>query len=193
MRRLIARTPGERGKASGPYQDCGAGTAHDGRVPAPLEAGLRRMHLRSALSEVAESATLPFGYSLGVFSTGQLVARRHGPPSLLELLLYALGAVVAYAGLRAVAGDDGGRSRRRGESRGDPRALTTAAAHAATIAGAIGGAALAARVPGMAAWPLGGLAFTAIYLVGSALERTIRRAVGAPGRERGGAKATARS
>jgi hypothetical protein len=133
------------------------------------------MHLRSALGEVAESATLPFGYSLGVFSTGQLVARRHGPPSLLELLLYALGAVLAYAGLRAVAGDDGGRSRRRGASRGDPRALATAAAHAATIAGAIGGAALAARVPGTAAWPLGGLALTAIYLVGSALERTIQR------------------
>ena len=123
------------------------------------------MSYREALGSASRRASLPFGYSLGVFSAGQLLANRHGAPQLVDLLLYALGAVAAYTGARAVSSRPA-----EGPSRPPPRGGAAAVLHAATIAASIVLAALVARVPGGVAWPLGGLVLTAAYLGGSALE-----------------------
>lgn len=122
------------------------------------------MSYREALGSVAVRTSLPFGYSIGVFSAGQLLIGQHGSPSLVDLLLYALGAAAAYIALRVDARPPASASRP------PPNGRLVGVLHAVTIIGAIVAAALAARIPGEFAWPAAGLVLTAVYLGGSALE-----------------------
>lgn len=125
---------------------------------------LRLMSYREALSSVAARTSLPFGYSIGVFSAGQLLIGQHGSPSLVDLLLYALGAAAAYVALRVDSPPPASAQPPR------PHSGLVGILHVVTIIGAIAAAALAARIPGEFAWPAGGLVLTAVYLGASALE-----------------------
>ncbi len=46
---------------------------------------------------------LPFGYTLTVWTSGAIALRRFGVPSLLESLLFALGAIIAYLACAGLA------------------------------------------------------------------------------------------
>lgn len=128
---------------------------------------LRLMSYREALGSVTARTSLPFGYSIGVFSAGQLLVGQHGSPSLVDLLLYALGAAAAYVALRVDARPPASTQPP------PPNGGLVGILHAVTITVAIAAAALAAHIPGEFAWPVGGLVLTAVYLGGSALEDVV--------------------
>ena len=60
------------------------------------------MRYRDGLMTTLDGAAIPYGYTLVVWSSGSVVAERHGPPDLWEIALFFAGASAAYALLRFV-------------------------------------------------------------------------------------------
>jgi hypothetical protein len=103
----------------------------------------------------------PYGYTVTIWTSGGVLIHSRGAPSSIEALLFMLGAVSGYASVGIVSFGSAGA-----------RALTVnppaiwAGFHVIGIGMAIGAATLVAEgVDGTAAWPLGGFAVTAIYLL----------------------------
>jgi hypothetical protein len=150
--------PGAATKPNGtpaePWQPPGAD--EPGRPP-------RRYGL--ALRTTVSASAGPYGYTLTVWTSGAVLAHAHGIPSAAEALLFLAGAVTAYG---LVAGAAAGTSRRRLAP--DPaHAAVWGGLHLFSVGLAIGAAWLDARlVTSLAAWPVGGFAATALYLIVSA-------------------------
>jgi len=124
-----------------------------------------RQGLAAALTETA----LPYGYTLTVWSSGELLRRAHPPPGLTAIFLFILGAAAGYGALRVAVGD---AAEHRG-GMGRHRIIRAGAVHLAAIAGAAGVAAALAAVPGLLVWPLAPLGSTVTYLGTVALEQAI--------------------
>ncbi len=119
-----------------------------------------------ALATVLRGSAVPYGYTLTVLSSHSIVSHSHGPPTVLDILLFVIGAIGAFVML-ALA------SRRMA-----PRPLPTAPVdliragmvHVFAIGAAFGASALIALIPGIAAWPLTAFTATALYLSIASLE-----------------------
>ncbi|TML60059.1 MAG: hypothetical protein E6G22_11770 [Actinobacteria bacterium] len=103
----------------------------------------------------------PYGYTVTIWTSGGVLIHSRGAPSAIDALLFMLGAVSGYASVGIVSFGSAGA-----------RALTVrppaiwAGFHVVGIGMAIGAATLVAHgVHSTAAWPLGGFAVTAIYLL----------------------------
>jgi hypothetical protein len=59
---------------------------------------------RAGLRSAVQGAALPYGYTVTMWSSGQVLIHFHGVPSLALVALFAAGALAGYGVLQAVAG-----------------------------------------------------------------------------------------
>jgi hypothetical protein len=124
------------------------------------------------LRSVVQTVALPYGYTVTVWSSGQELIHRMGTPRAWEVFLFAAGAVVGFASLRALTRDSsGGAPPQLGSTLHGVRAVLI---QIIAIGAAIGSATLIGLVASTVAWPLGGFAATALYLAVVALEPALR-------------------
>ncbi|MEW6581355.1 MAG: hypothetical protein AB1416_01160, partial [Actinomycetota bacterium] len=111
--------------------------------------------LRAAFGSIVSAGAAPYGYTVSIWSTGAVVAHEHGLPGVGQVFLFAAGALLGFGALAVAA---------RGTATmdtGDVRARIVAGAlHWFAVGVAVGVAALLARLPAVAAWPLGSLVAT---------------------------------
>ncbi len=104
----------------------------------------------------------PYGYTLTIWTSGAVLTHARGVPTSADALLFMVGAVAGFALVGLVA--FGRHTARVGSDARQP--ALWAGFHVPSIGAAIGAATLIAHLledPG--AWPLGGFAATAIYLL----------------------------
>jgi hypothetical protein len=116
---------------------------------------------RSALAVVLRHTAAAYGYALTIATTTQVLASTHGSPGMLDLWLFLLGGVGAFAVLEAVL-------------QLLPKGAGVEVDHAFPLAGVLnvvatsggfGTGALAAHLLGGAvAWPVAAFAATTAYL-----------------------------
>ncbi len=122
---------------------------------------------RRGLAATAAQVALPYGYTLSIWSSGELVRHYHSPPSVAEIFLFIFGAAAAYAVLRFA----GGEIERDTSGVGKGHILRAGGIHVIAIFGGAGVGAALAHVSTPAAWPLASLGATATYLSVVAVEQ----------------------
>jgi len=60
--------------------------------------------MTNAIGRVTSILSIPYGYTVTLWSAGALTAGRLGPPSVLDVLLFVIGAVVAFVALACAGG-----------------------------------------------------------------------------------------
>ena len=113
----------------------------------------------SALATVLRGSALPYGYTLTVWTSGMMLTREQGVPSVGEVFLFALGAVGAFALLGAVV--KVGRGNPFDPPRGALR--LTGMIQLVAVGAALGLATLVALIHSGVAWPLGAFVGTTTY------------------------------
>lgn len=59
----------------------------------------------NAIGRVTSILSIPYGYTVSLWSAGALTFTRLGPPSILEVFLFVIGAVAAFVALAGVGYD----------------------------------------------------------------------------------------
>jgi hypothetical protein len=115
-----------------------------------------------ALGAVVASSAAPYGYTISIWSSGAILTHAHGAPGVLDVVLFALGALSGFVvlGLLANAVSTPGATFEVSGERVIAGMLSWLA-----IGAAVGSAALLAEIHSRLAWPLGSLAATAFYLM----------------------------
>jgi hypothetical protein len=126
----------------------------------------------SGLRSVVQTVALPYGYTVTVWSSGQELIHRRGMPRAWEVFLFAAGAVVGFASLRALTRVSGASAAPRVGS--TPDGARGVLIQIIAIGAAVGSATLIGRVASAVVWPFGGYAATALYLAVVALEPALR-------------------
>lgn len=117
---------------------------------------------RSDLRSVVGAAATAYGYTLTIWSTGMMLSHAYGPPSPPEVVLFFVGAVVAFAVVGALA--FGGMSGEFGEK--PNRIQLWGSFHIISVAVAVGAAwFISAHVSSVPGWPLGAFVATFSYIV----------------------------
>ncbi len=119
-----------------------------------------------ALATVLRGSAVPYGYTLTVLSSHSILSNGHGAPNVFDILLFVIGAIVAFSILALLS------------QRFSPRPLPTVRGdmiRAGTmqvfaIGAAFGATVLIDLIPGTVAWPLGAFTATALYLSIASLE-----------------------
>jgi hypothetical protein len=60
--------------------------------------------VRDAIGRITSILCIPYGYTVTLWCAGGLAVTRFGLPSASDVLLFALGAVVAFVALAAIGG-----------------------------------------------------------------------------------------
>ena len=125
----------------------------------------------SALATVLRGAAVPYGYTLTVWTSGMMLTRERGVPTVGEVFLFMAGAVVAFVLLGSVV------TLMRGVAfepiPGNLRRVGMVQFLAVGIA--LGAATLVALIHSGIAWPLGAFVATATYLGVSTVELTLAK------------------
>jgi len=58
--------------------------------------------MTNSIGRVTSILSIPYGYTVSLWSAGALTVTRIGPPSALDVMLFVLGAVVAFVALAGV-------------------------------------------------------------------------------------------
>lgn len=127
--------------------------------------GQRKPH---ALLAVLRGSAVPYGYTLTVLASHNVVASQHGGPDLTQILVFVVGAMLGFAALAAVA-----ERRHLGQltpAPGRSDLIHAGMIHVFAIGAAIGAAILASLIPGVAAWGLAAFASTVVYLTITSVE-----------------------
>lgn len=130
--------------------------------------------IAAGLDAALERAGLPYGYTITIWSSGQVLIDARGTPGAWLVPSYALGALCGFGALKLAA---------RGAN---PMLLRDVRAPAvpawilqfATIAAALGAVALVARIDSSLVWIVGGFVATFVYLGGMAATVLLRGGVG---------------
>lgn len=61
--------------------------------------------MNNAIGRVTSILSIPYGYTVSLWSAGALTIARLGPPSVLEVLLFVVGAVCAFVALAGLGHD----------------------------------------------------------------------------------------
>jgi hypothetical protein len=120
-----------------------------------------------ALGSTLHGATVPYGYTLTIWCSGQFLSDLRGQPRLLLVMGFVAGAALAFALLRWLAPQPEG-------SLGNAHALTAALLQIGAIAAAVAAVAAVAQIPTGLDWPLAGFVSTAVYLGGTAASMALR-------------------
>ncbi len=115
------------------------------------------------LGSVLHGAGLPYGFTITVFASGQGLVHFHGSPTVAFLFLFAAGGAAAYGLLKLLSRQAvAPLARQLGAS---PHPVRAGVIHVAAMNLAIGSSMITARLlPATAAWPLGALFATFLYL-----------------------------
>lgn len=128
---------------------------------------------RPALRTAVAVSAAPYGYTLTIWTSGAVLSHTRGIPGAGDALLFLVGAVGAYAVIGGLA--FGGFSEHFSPE--PARSVIWGGLHFLSVGLAIGAASLVARfVHHDAAWPVGGFAVTAIYLLVSASQLALAHA-----------------
>ena len=114
----------------------------------------------SALAAVLRASALPYGYTVTVWTSGMMLTRERGEPSVGDVFLFMGGAVTAFLVLAVIA-------RLAEGSQLEPAHDTlrrTGMLHFVAVGAALGAATLVALIKSGVAWPLGAFTATATYL-----------------------------
>jgi len=58
--------------------------------------------MNNAIGRVTSILSIPYGYTVSLWSAGALTVTRLGPPSVLDVMLFVIGAVLAFLVLAGV-------------------------------------------------------------------------------------------
>jgi hypothetical protein len=123
----------------------------------------------SALATVLRGSALPYGYTITVWTSGIMLTRERGLPSLAEVFLFMIGALAGFALLGLVV-------RLSGAEPFEPPSgalRRTGMIQLLAVGGALGGATLVALIRSGIAWPLGAFIATATYLAFATFDLTL--------------------
>ncbi len=120
----------------------------------------------SALATVLRRSTLPYGYTVTVWTSGVVLIRHRGLPTTGEAFLFVLGAVSGFALLASIV------NLGRGVPFDPPQGALqrTGMVHLFAVGGALGASTLVALIHSNLDWPLGAFVATATYLALSTVE-----------------------
>jgi hypothetical protein len=124
---------------------------------------------RAGVDGVLRGAALPYGYTLTTWCSADILASRQGMPPAMVAITYVAGALAAFGMMKFVA-RGGNPATSAMQLADDQHVLRAGAAHVGAIAAALGAVWLIGRIGTRVAWPLGGFAATALYLLGTAVE-----------------------
>jgi drug/metabolite transporter (DMT)-like permease len=132
-------------------------------------------HFVRGLGESTRTNSLAYGYSLALTGAYGVLNEIIGTPHFPQVLLFVVGAAFTFS-IANAAVTRGYRQRVEGEP---PIVLAFGASFGfLSIAAALGAAALVGwLVPDWVGWLLGGFVASSVYLLGSALELVLARAV----------------
>jgi divalent metal cation (Fe/Co/Zn/Cd) transporter len=134
---------------------------------------LSRSLWASGLDAALHGAGLPYGYTLTIWASGQVMIDSHGKPGVVSALGVVLGAAAAFGALkfsaRAVAPETSAS-----QLAADSHLVRTGAIHVTTIAAAVGAVALIALIPTAIVWALGAATATGVYLLGTGFALGLR-------------------
>jgi hypothetical protein len=117
---------------------------------------------RRSLLATARGSAAAYGYTLSVWTSGAALIHEHGQPSLVDTVLFLVGAVAAFA---LVAWLALGGKRELPPSLPEGALVLAGAMHVISAGAALGAAMLiAVAVSGDVAWPLAAFCLTALYL-----------------------------
>jgi hypothetical protein len=123
--------------------------------------------LRAALGTMVAASAAPYGYTVTTWSSGAVLMRSHGAPSVAEVFAFIAGALLGFAAIAILA---------RGpvksqDSLDDPVDRVAAGMlHWLAVGCAVGAAAMLAEIHGWEAWPLGAFAATSLYILAASLQ-----------------------
>ena len=122
-----------------------------------------------ALAAVLRGSAVPYGYTVTIWSSGAVLTRHHGIPSIGEVFLFMVGALAAFALLGCIVRIG------RGTCPDPPRGALrrTGMIHLIAAGAAVGAAALVALIESGVTWPLGAFVATATYLALATVELAI--------------------
>lgn len=132
----------------------------------------------AAFQATLEASALPYGYTLTIFSSGTLLSRVRGAPSVPDIFLFVAGGIAAFVALGAVVA----LARREHKPVPAHRAAPLLSGGLAWIGagGAVGASALVAEIPSAIAWPAGSFVATSAFLVGASLQLALAARLGRP-------------
>lgn len=129
-----------------------------------------RTTLRAAMATTVAATAAPYGYTVTLWSSGALLVRSHGVPSVTEVFALAAGAMLAYSLVALLA--RGAAFRTRPLDRPGNR-VRAGALNWFAVGIAISAVALLAKIHGWAVWPLSSFAATSLYLVVGSVQLAI--------------------
>lgn len=127
------------------------------------------MSYRRGLASTLSSMALPYGYTVTVWFSGELVRHEHPKPTVADIVLFVAGVVFAYGALRLSAGETDAAS----SGVGRHHVLRAGVVQLTGIAAAVSAAYGLGQLPALWAWPLAALGGTATYLGIVAVERSL--------------------
>ena len=68
------------------------------------------MRFWQLLRQVVVSLDLPYGYTISIWAAGAIAALHFGPPQMLDIFLFVLGALASYLVLAVLTYSEHGRS-----------------------------------------------------------------------------------
>lgn len=128
---------------------------------------------RRAMVTMLEASAAPYGYTVTMWSSGAVAVHLRGSPGLLEIALFAGGAVVAFALLAVLLRP---AARDISPLPPGPSRLVAGSVDFLAVGLAVGVAGLAALIPTQPAWALVSFVATALYLLIASLQLALAAA-----------------
>jgi hypothetical protein len=129
---------------------------------------MRESKYLQAIQTALHDAGLPYGYAITVWSTSAALVAEHGTPSLVEIYLFAVGAVAAYGSLTLLTWATQGEAQH--SLTRSPNRVRAGLFHIGGIVLAITSAALIAKFSSAVVWLMAPLVATLVYLAVPSVE-----------------------
>jgi len=123
--------------------------------------------LRAALGTTIAASAAPYGYTLTIWSSGAILIRSHGTPSLGEVFMFVAGALLGFDLLGALAH---GVLARTDSLQGREARVLAATLDWIAVGAAAGAVALLAQISSWVPWLVGPLVATVVYVIAAALQ-----------------------
>ncbi|MFN8202396.1 MAG: hypothetical protein U0S48_07515 [Solirubrobacteraceae bacterium] len=151
--------------------------------PSPIEAATPDARwcartIRAGLGTIVAASAAPYGYTISIWSSGAVLLRSRGVPSVAEVFAFLAGALAGFAVMALAA--HGAVTRSESLDHASDR-VVAGALHWLAAGAAVGAAALLAEIRGWEAWPLASFAATTTYILGASVQLaavSVRRAGG---------------
>jgi hypothetical protein len=135
--------------------------------------------LRAAMATVVVGSAAPYGYTLSIWSTGAVLVRSYGTPTIGDVFVFVAGAITAFNLLGLLAEKTLTRTSPI-DSRTD-RVLAGVLDWIA-IGAVVGAVSLLAEIHGWVPWLVGPLVATVLHLVAAGLQLALVAVGRGPGR-----------